>query len=84
LPSRVTGSYSSNVLNIAWLLAGGVGLPLEDRQIRLWSTAGFLYVMRMERESLSLARDMQVSVPSTTASLEIKVRDACRRYLLID
>ncbi|KAF7596963.1 hypothetical protein BBP40_011329 [Aspergillus hancockii] len=36
----------SSALNAAWLLAGGLGLPLPRRRARLWSVSGMLYALK--------------------------------------
>ncbi|KAE8350316.1 hypothetical protein BDV28DRAFT_43280 [Aspergillus coremiiformis] len=65
----------SSALNTAWLLAGGLGLPLTHRRTRLWSVSGMLYALK--RSSLP---NFTV-VPSTDVVDVECIKQVCLEFL---
>jgi hypothetical protein len=69
---------SKNALNLAWLVAGGIGFPVESARQRLWSVMGMLYVFRQQREPI----DDDVDRPGYHEELsEDWVKHACLEFL---
>ncbi|KAE8381286.1 hypothetical protein BDV26DRAFT_95991 [Aspergillus bertholletiae] len=65
----------SSALNTAWLLAGGLGLPLSQRRARLWFVSGMLYALkRSSGPNLTLR-------PSNEVVNVQYVKEACLEFL---
>uniref|UniRef100_A0A093VFP9 Transmembrane protein 53 n=1 Tax=Talaromyces marneffei PM1 TaxID=1077442 RepID=A0A093VFP9_TALMA len=47
-----------SVLNLAWMMAGGIGLPIENRRQRLYAISGMLYVFRRQQHPLDNDADL--------------------------
>ncbi|EED22388.1 hypothetical protein TSTA_096370 [Talaromyces stipitatus ATCC 10500] len=47
-----------SALNLAWMMGGGVGLPIENRRERLYATGGMLYVFRGQQHPLDDDSDL--------------------------
>lgn len=70
-----------SVLNLAWMMAGGIGLPIENRRQRLYSTAGILYVFRRQQHPLDNDADLSNRVDNQCEFTEDEVRNACLNFL---
>jgi hypothetical protein len=70
-----------SVLNLAWMMAGGIGVPIENRRQRLYSTAGMLYVFRGQQHPLDNDADLSNRVDNQCEFTEDGVRNACLSFL---
>lgn len=70
-----------SVLNLAWMMAGGVGLPIENRRQRLYSTAGMLYVFRGQQHPLDNDADLSNRVDNQCEFTQDEVRNTCLNFL---
>ncbi|RAO67695.1 uncharacterized protein BHQ10_003707 [Talaromyces amestolkiae] len=70
-----------SVLNLAWMMAGGIGLPIENRRQRLYSTAGMLYVFRGQQHPLDNDADLSNRVDNQCDFTGDEVRNACLNFL---
>ncbi|KAB8259499.1 hypothetical protein BDV32DRAFT_58576 [Aspergillus pseudonomiae] len=65
----------SSALNTAWLLAGGVGLPLLQRRARLWTVSGMIYALKR-----SSSLDLTVTTSGDVVNAEY-VKQVCLGFL---
>ncbi|KAE8419545.1 hypothetical protein BDV36DRAFT_134421 [Aspergillus pseudocaelatus] len=65
----------SSALNTAWLLAGGLGLPLTKRRARLWSVSGMLYALKR-----STSLDLTVTTLDDAVNAQY-VKQVCLEFL---
>ncbi|KAF7184814.1 hypothetical protein CNMCM7691_006683 [Aspergillus felis] len=68
----------SSALNAAWLLAGGLGLPLKRRRARLWSVSGMVYALKRS----SYPNTTAVECDAVDQKMEcLYVKQVCLAYL---
>ncbi|KAE8139224.1 hypothetical protein BDV38DRAFT_55103 [Aspergillus pseudotamarii] len=65
----------SSALNTAWLLAGGLGLPLTQRRARLWTVSGMLYALKR-----STSLDLTVATSDDVVNAQY-VKQVCLEFL---
>uniref|UniRef100_A0A093VQC1 Uncharacterized protein n=1 Tax=Talaromyces marneffei PM1 TaxID=1077442 RepID=A0A093VQC1_TALMA len=70
-----------SVLNLAWMMAGGIGLPIENRRQRLYAISGMLYVFRRQQHPLDNDADLSNRVDNQCEFTEDEVRNACLNFL---
>lgn len=70
-------------LNIAWMVAGGMGAPIESSRQRLWSTMGMLYVFRQrhEHEPTDEDQDLMHRLDDQFEFSKDEVKRACLEFL---
>lgn len=70
-----------SIYNLAWMMAGGTGLPIENRRQRLYTIAGLLFVFRAQQHPLDNDAELSNRVDNQCEFTEDVVKNACLSFL---
>lgn len=71
----------ASALNLPWMMAGGIGMPIENRRERLYLVLGMQHVFRRQQNPIDDDADLMNRLDNQCEVSEDEVRHACLKFL---